>query len=296
MVGALDSGKSKKSNRPLAALQAPYSAGRSAGEGRCAVESVVTDELDFEDAAKWLATEWGHKHEEDDKAAAARDAAFRVGTDGGGAGDPSSAIQHFGTGCRGIGGGGGGGGGCEGDCLPDSHRTTSGDTDKKPEPPTPTEPPIPIDASSGTRAKEMPEHMKDLLLMDRIQDLLLSQCVSQKMVSLVEPSHASLKKWMAKRQLIPTKDCDGNVQGSIALIREISIKALVKDKLTSSAGHAQGASFNVSCTNWRSAEEEAKGTITQILESHLKSTLTHSLTHSLTRVGLLEAYLEYLRH
>ena len=182
--------------------------------------------------------------------------------------------------------GGGGGGGCEGDCPPDCYWKTSGDTDKKPEPPTPSEPPIPIvqhiGASSGTRAKEMPEHMKDLLLIDRVQDLLLSQGVSQKMVSLVEPSHASLQKWMAKRKLIPVNDCDGHVQGSIALIRAISIKALVKDKFTSSAGHAQGASFNVSCTTWRSAEEEAKGTITQILESHLKSTLTHSLTHSLT--------------
>jgi hypothetical protein len=290
VVGALDSGMSNKSNRPLAALQAPYSAGRSAGEGRCAVESVVTDELDFENAAKWLATEWGHKHEEDDKAAVARDAALRVGTSGGGAGSPGSALQHFGTGCGGIGGGGGGGGGCEGDCPPDSYRKTSGDTDKKPEPPTPSEPPIPIvkhiGASSGTRAKEMPEHMKDykdLLLIDRVQDLLLSQGVSQKMVSLVEPSHASLQKWMAKRKLIPVNDCDGHVQGSIALIRAISIKALVKDKFTSSAGHAQGASINVSCTTWRSTEEEAKGTITQNLESHLKSTLSliYSLPHSL---------------
>jgi len=239
VVGALDSGKSTKSNRSLAT--------RSAGEGRCAVESVVTDELDFENAAQWLATEWGQKHEEDDKAVAARDAALKVGTSGGGAGDPGSALQHFGTGYGGEGGGGGGGGGC--DCPPDCYRTTSEDTDKKPEPSTS---PTPIGASYGARAQEMPDRMKmkDPLLIDRIQGLLLSQGVSQKLVSFVQPSHASLQKWMAKRQLIPTNNCDGQVQSSIALIRAISIKTLIKDTSLE----------DESCTICRSAEEEAKGT------------------------------------
>ena len=62
MTGLQGSGKS---NRALATPKAPFSAGyagRSAGEG-CGAEDhqecVVTDKLDFENAAKWLATEWG---------------------------------------------------------------------------------------------------------------------------------------------------------------------------------------------------------------------------------------------
>ena len=150
---------SGKSNRALATPKAPLSAGRSAGEGyRSAEECVVTDELDFENAAKWLATEWGAQV---DKASQARDAASRVGTSGGqggkggragGSGGVSagvvsrgttplsplspapadvdffvdgimlSAIGQFGTGDQGEEGGGGEGGGGGGDEGVDSRQ------------------------------------------------------------------------------------------------------------------------------------------------------------------------------
>ena len=107
---------------------------------------------------------------------------------------------------------------------PPSHAlslTLAGDTDKKP--------------------REMPERMKELVM---------QQGMSQRMVCTVAPSHPMLRKWMAARNLLPTKSFA--FAPTVALVRRATVQALIK-----APSHAAGASADTSDTI-QSQEEAAR--------------------------------------